>query len=85
VNSVEARKPVILERDGVRFGLLQLTSVHWFHGHEATADYPGVATIKAHTAYRPQIERLRTLIRPGMPPGSSPGRTQPRSANYARR
>jgi poly-gamma-glutamate capsule biosynthesis protein CapA/YwtB (metallophosphatase superfamily) len=68
VNIVEARKPVIVERDGVRFGFLQRTSVYWSHGHEATANYPGVATLKAHTAYRPQIEQLRTLTRPGMPP-----------------
>jgi poly-gamma-glutamate capsule biosynthesis protein CapA/YwtB (metallophosphatase superfamily) len=68
VNSIDARKPVIVERDGVRFGFLQRTSVYWSHGHEATANYPGVATIKAHTAYRPQIEQLRTLTRPGMPP-----------------
>jgi len=68
VNSVEARKPVIVERDGVRFGFLQRTSVYWSHGHEATANYPGVATLKAYTAYRPQIEQLRTLTRPGMPP-----------------
>jgi poly-gamma-glutamate capsule biosynthesis protein CapA/YwtB (metallophosphatase superfamily) len=68
VNLVEARKPVIVERNGVRFGFLQRTSVYWSHGHEATATYPGVATIKAHTAYRPQIEQLRTLTRPGMPP-----------------
>jgi poly-gamma-glutamate capsule biosynthesis protein CapA/YwtB (metallophosphatase superfamily) len=68
VNIVEARKPVIVERDGMRFGFLQRTSVYWSHGHEATATYPGVATIKAHTAYRPRIEQLRTLTRPGMPP-----------------
>jgi poly-gamma-glutamate capsule biosynthesis protein CapA/YwtB (metallophosphatase superfamily) len=68
VNIVEAREPVIVERDGVRFGFLQRTSVYWSHGHEATATYPGVATIKAHTAYRPQLEQLRTLTRPGMPP-----------------
>jgi poly-gamma-glutamate synthesis protein (capsule biosynthesis protein) len=68
VNIVEARQPVISERDGMRFGFLQRTSVYWSHGHEATANYPGVATIKAHTAYRPQIEQLRTLTRPGMPP-----------------
>jgi poly-gamma-glutamate capsule biosynthesis protein CapA/YwtB (metallophosphatase superfamily) len=68
VNIVSAHKPVILERDGVRFGFLQRTSVYWSHGHEATANYPGVASIKAHTAYRPQIEQLRTLTRPGMPP-----------------
>ena len=68
VNSVEARKPVILERDGVRFGFLQRTSLYRSHGHESKADYPGVATMKAHTAYRPQIEQLRPLTRPGMPP-----------------
>jgi poly-gamma-glutamate capsule biosynthesis protein CapA/YwtB (metallophosphatase superfamily) len=68
VNGVEARKPVIVERDGVRFGFLHRPSVYWSHGHEATAAYPGVATLKAHTAYRPQIEQLRTLTRPGMPP-----------------
>jgi poly-gamma-glutamate synthesis protein (capsule biosynthesis protein) len=68
VNSTTARQPVIVERHGVRFGFLQRTSVYWSHGHEATATYPGVATLKAHTAYRPQMEQLRTLTRPGMPP-----------------
>jgi poly-gamma-glutamate capsule biosynthesis protein CapA/YwtB (metallophosphatase superfamily) len=68
VNIGEARKPVIVERKGMRFGFLQRTSVYWSHGHEATVTFPGVATIKAHTAYRPQIEQLRTLTRPGMPP-----------------
>ena len=68
VNIVEAHRPAIVERDGVRFGFLQRTSVYWSHGHEATATYPGVATMKANTAYRPQIEQLRTLTRPGMPP-----------------
>jgi poly-gamma-glutamate synthesis protein (capsule biosynthesis protein) len=68
VNSAAARQPVLITRDGVRFGFLQRTSVYWSHGHEATANYPGVATLKAHTAYRPQIEQLRTLTRPGMPP-----------------
>jgi poly-gamma-glutamate synthesis protein (capsule biosynthesis protein) len=68
VNIIEARKPVIVERDGIRFGFLQRTSVYWSHGHEAKTNEPGVATIKAHTAYRPQIEQLRTLTRPGMPP-----------------
>jgi Bacterial capsule synthesis protein PGA_cap len=53
VNIAEAREPVIVARDGIRFGSLQRTSVYWSHGHEATATYPGVATIKAHTAYRP--------------------------------
>ena len=67
-NREEAYRPVILERDGVRYGFLQRTSVYWSHGHEATDSYPGVATLKAHTAYRPRIEELKTLTRPGMPP-----------------
>jgi poly-gamma-glutamate synthesis protein (capsule biosynthesis protein) len=68
INREEALRPVILERDGIRFGFMQRTSVFWSHGHEATDDYPGVATVKAHTAYRPRIEELKTLTRPGMPP-----------------
>jgi len=68
VNREAAAQPVILERDGVRYGFLQRTSVYWSHGHEARDDFPGVATLKAHTAYRPRIEELKTLTRPGMPP-----------------
>jgi poly-gamma-glutamate synthesis protein (capsule biosynthesis protein) len=68
VNINTARQPVVVVRDGVRFGFLQRTSVYWAHGHQAEDDEPGVATVKAHTAYRPQIEQLRTLTRPGMPP-----------------
>lgn len=68
VNIQAARQPAVLVRDGVRFGFLQRTSIYWSHGHEAKEDEPGVATVKAHTAYRPQIEQLRTLTRPGMPP-----------------
>lgn len=67
-NREDACKPVIIERDGVRYGFLQRTSVYWSHGHEATDDHPGVATIKAHTGYRPRLEELRALTRPGMPP-----------------
>lgn len=68
VNREAATEPVILERDGIRYGFLQRTSVFWTHGHEATDDYPGVATLKAHTAYRPRMEELRMLTRPGMAP-----------------
>ena len=68
INREAADQPVILERDGVRYGFLQRTSVFWSHGHEASDDYPGVATIKAHTAYRPRVEELKTLTRPGMAP-----------------
>jgi poly-gamma-glutamate capsule biosynthesis protein CapA/YwtB (metallophosphatase superfamily) len=68
INREEAMRPVILERDRIRYGFMQRTSVFWSHGHEATDDYPGVATVKAHTAYRPRVEELKTLTRPGMPP-----------------
>lgn len=49
----EARRPVVIERRGVRLGFLSYTSVFWPVGHAAGPDTPGVATIKAHTAYRP--------------------------------
>jgi len=68
INREDACKPVIIDRDGVRYGFMQRTSVYWTHGHEATADHPGVATIMAHTGYRPRVEELRALTRPGMPP-----------------
>jgi poly-gamma-glutamate synthesis protein (capsule biosynthesis protein) len=68
VDRAAAAAPVILERDGIRYGFLQRTSVFWTHGHEAKDDYPGVATLKAHTAYRPRMEELRNLTRPGMAP-----------------
>ncbi len=61
----EARAPVVLERRGVRFGFLSYTSVFWPVGHAATERTPGVATIKAHTAYLPN-RRLHEM--PGGPP-----------------
>ena len=68
INRELATAPVILERDGVRYGFLQRTSVFWTHGHEARDDFPGVATLLAHTGYRPRMEELRMLTRPGMAP-----------------
>ncbi|HAA94000.1 MAG TPA: hypothetical protein DCS82_12905 [Rhodospirillaceae bacterium] len=68
VDRKNAYQPIYVERDGVKYGFMQRTSVYWSHGHEAKDDYPGVATIQAHTAYRPQITELRTLTRPGNPP-----------------
>ncbi len=61
VNSVEARKPVIVERDGVRCGFLQRTSVYWSHGHEATATYPGVATLLSPTDFVVGEESVQTI------------------------
>ncbi len=52
-NTKEARAPAILERNGTRFGFLQYTSVFWPIGHEANETSPGVAAVKASTAYQP--------------------------------
>ena len=58
-----ARRPLIMEREGVRFGFLQFTSIFWPTGQAASEGSPGVATIKAHTAYQPRIAN-----RAGVPP-----------------
>lgn len=62
---VEARRPAIVERDGTRFGFLAYTSVFWPAGQAAKPGQPGVATIKAHSAYHPH---RRALEMPGAPP-----------------
>ncbi|GAB4458578.1 MAG: CapA family protein [Armatimonadaceae bacterium] len=59
-----ARHPAIVERDGVRVGLLSYTSVFWPVGHAAGAGTPGVATIRATTAYQPH-HRVQEM--PGAP------------------
>ncbi len=64
-NWEEARRPAVVERRGVRFGFLSYTSVFWPVGHAAGPDTPGVATIKAITAYQPSP---RALEMPGAPP-----------------
>lgn len=69
-NVGEARAPLILERQGLRIGVLQRTAVYWPDDQEATPDRPGVAVIAAHTAYRnPSL----TQRRPGLPPANRPG------------
>ena len=61
----EARRPVVVERRGVRSAFLAYTSVFWPVGHAASKETPGVATIQAHTAYQPHA-RLAEM--PGGPP-----------------
>lgn len=61
----EARRPAIVERRGVRVGLLSYTSVFWPVGHAAGPHSPGVATIKATTAYQPH-RRVHEM--PGVAP-----------------
>ncbi len=60
----DARKPVIVERDGTTFGFLSYTSVFWHVGHAATDTRPGTSTIKATTGYQPHP---RVLEMPGAP------------------
>lgn len=61
----EARQPVIIEKNGVRFGFLSYTSVFWPSNHAASVNGPGCATIKAHAAYEPGP---RALEMPGAEP-----------------
>jgi len=63
-----ARAAQVRVRDGVRYGFLQRTAVFWPEHHEATAEQPGVAVIRAHTAYRPALEQQAARTRPGVPP-----------------
>jgi poly-gamma-glutamate capsule biosynthesis protein CapA/YwtB (metallophosphatase superfamily) len=68
-NRTAARAPVILERDGVRFGFLQRSSVYWPTNHEAGDDSAGIAVIRGHTAYRvPMHGSSPPANRPGIPP-----------------
>lgn len=64
-----ARAPAIIERDGVRFGFLQRSSVYWPTNHEAADNAAGIAVIGGHTAYQlPMHGRRPPANRPGIPP-----------------
>jgi poly-gamma-glutamate capsule biosynthesis protein CapA/YwtB (metallophosphatase superfamily) len=71
-NLQQARAPVVLERQGLRIGMLQRTSVFWMTDHEAADNAVGVATIRGHTGY--QVPMFRSgpgaipLNRPGVAP-----------------
>ena len=60
MNLKQARKPAILERQGVKFGFLNYCSVHP-SGYEATDTKPGVAPLKVDTLYRPFEEQPGTV------------------------
>ena len=68
-NRDAAYAPVVIEKNGVRYGFIQRTSVYWPTNHEATARTPGVATIKGHTAYQLPLHKTR----PDVPPANRPG------------
>ena len=71
-NSTQARAPAVVERNGVRVGFLQRTSVYWPTNHEAGERSPGVAALRGHTAYQLPLHKTRPEIppanRPGVPP-----------------
>src|SRR5882672_5163203 len=49
-NLAAARAPAIVERNGLRVGVLQRSSVYWPTDHEASDDAPGIAVLRGHTA-----------------------------------
>lgn len=68
-NRAAARAPLILTRNGVRFGFLQRSSVYWPTNHEAGDNAAGIAVIRGHTAYQVPMHGGRPPAnRPGIPP-----------------
>ncbi len=71
-NVALARAPAIVERNGIRYGFLQRSSVYWPTNHEAGANSAGIAVIRGHTAYQVPIHKTRPEVppmnRPGIPP-----------------
>lgn len=60
-----AHAPAVIEKNGVRIGMLGYTSMFFPLGHAATPTEPGVAVIRCHTAYEPN---RRANEVPGAPP-----------------
>ncbi|APE27917.1 Capsule biosynthesis protein capA [Aurantiacibacter gangjinensis] len=54
-NIEAARAPVILERGGLRIGILQRSTLFEQDDHLATADQPGIAGFAVDTLYRPDL------------------------------
>ncbi|WP_373523021.1 CapA family protein [Aquiflexum sp.] len=64
MNLESARKPVILEKAGLKVGFIQYAATIFPVNHAATLDQPGINGIKIHTAYQPPLQ----LDKPGQPP-----------------
>lgn len=62
-NRKEAHRPIIVESQGLKVGFLQHSSIFWPVEHAALENSPGIATLKAHTAYQPTLPH-----KPGSPP-----------------
>ena len=67
-----AYAPIVLERDGVRYGFLQRSSVYWSTNHEVSETGTGIAVLRGHTAYQVPMYKTRAgqapFNRPGIPP-----------------
>ena len=61
-NLTAARAPAVVERNGLRVGVLQRSSVYWPTDHEARDDAPGIAVLHGHTAYHVPMIRLHAGI-----------------------
>src|SRR6266699_6374371 len=68
-NLTAARAPAVVERNGLRVGVLQRSSVYWPTDQEARDDAPGIAVLHGHTAYHVPMGRLHA----GIPPANRPG------------
>lgn len=66
-NREAAYRPAIVEKNGVKYGFVQRTSVYWPKNHAATTNAPGVAILRGHTAYRPKVDGY-AANRPGVAP-----------------
>jgi poly-gamma-glutamate synthesis protein (capsule biosynthesis protein) len=64
-----ARAPIVVARNGIRYGFLQRSSVYWPTNHEAQKDAAGIAVIRGHTAYHVPVFKTRV----GVPPPNRPG------------
>ena len=60
----EARRPMVIEADGYRIGMISRTSVFWPNGHEALENQAGVMPLRVTTAYQPHP---RLIELPGAP------------------
>lgn len=63
-NLTEARKPAVVERNGVRVAFLSYTSV-FVASFTASQDRPGMAVVRVNTAFMPHP---RMVEQPGLPP-----------------
>ena len=71
-NLTAARAPAVVERNGLRVGVLQRSSVYWPTDHEARDDAPGIAVLHGHTAYHVPMGRTHAGIPPANRPGVAP-------------